>query len=299
QLECTAQYGGGLYFAAADATELAEAFRQVVEEPPLPDNRLEIKTTANGELADALVKVIDTTTGETVAAGRTYTNSDTNPRLLPLAPGVYDVEVSAVQLKSAPAHVIKDLRISDEIVQREVDFSSGELAIRVTRNGQLSDAAIQIFPAGESSPAAAGRSYTSPNSNPKVFELPPGTYDVEILSRELASRPKARLEGVAVGGSARVERSHEFRSGLLAVKVLAGEELVDAILQVRGTGGGKPIASGRTYQSADTNPRLFELEPGQYRIQIRPIDSEKFSQRELSVTVTQGETTRAEANLGG
>jgi Ca-activated chloride channel family protein len=298
QLECTAQYGGGLYFSAADAADLTDAFRQVVEEPPLPDNRLEIRATANGELVDALVKVIDTTNGETVASGRTYTQSDTNPRVLPLPPGIYDVEVSVVQLKSAPAYVIEDLRISGGTVRRDVDFSSGALAIRVTRNGQLSDAAIQIFPSGETRPAAGGRTYTRNDSNPKIFELPPGTYDVEILSRELASRPTARLEGIQVGGSARVERAHEFRSGLLAVKVTAGEELVDAILQIRGTGGGRPVASGRTYQSADTNPRLFDLEPGQYRIEVRPIDSDRFAQRDLTVTVTQGETIRAEAELG-
>ncbi|MCB1057039.1 MAG: VWA domain-containing protein [Acidobacteria bacterium] len=288
-LECTAQAGGGLYLAAADAAQLSAAFARVVEAPPeLPAGRLEIGARVGDRLVDALVRVRDSS-GKEVATGRTYTRSDTNPRIFALPDGVYDVEVSAVGIQGSKTQTFEGVEIRDGVAAaRQADFGTGELFLTVTRNGQLSDAAVRVYKAGTQDEVAAGRTYSNPKSNPKSFRLSPGEYDVFVSSVELADRPERRLAGIAVTGGGRAERKLDLPSGELAVGAVRGGTPVDAVIQVYAADGKRSIASGRTYDSPDTNPRRFVLSPGHYRVEVRSIDLEGKPKRELSVEVQAG-----------
>lgn len=289
-LECAAQAGGGLYLDAENADELSAALDQAVAQAEeIPDGRLSVKAVADGELTDVAVHVTDAATGEEAAGGRTYTSPDTNPRELPLADGVYNVKITAVGMKGGIRRSFEGIEIKDgSRVEKVVDFSTGELAIRITRNGELSDATIRVFDAGTNEQVAGSRSYNHEKANPAVFRITAGTYDVEIGSVEISGKPTHRFTGLTVEPKGRVEQSHEFASGTLRIGAVAGSELVDATTHVVDAAG-KAVAQGRTYTNEKSNPRTFELVPGKYRVKVRAIKLEDGPRKEIEVTIEAGQ----------
>ena len=101
-LECMAQAGGGQYFPANNAEELATALEQTVKEIPAGDAFVSVKTTIEGKLMDATVKVIKKGESKDIAAGRTYESSATNPRILQIPSGKYDIMIEAIKIRSKP-----------------------------------------------------------------------------------------------------------------------------------------------------------------------------------------------------
>ena len=136
---------------------------------------------------------------------------------------------------------------------------------------------------------AAGRSYTQERSNPALFRITTGTYDVEIGSVEVSGKPIHRFSGVEVEPKGRVERSHDFASGTLKVGAAAGSELVDVTVKVVDEAA-NPVAQGRTYTSATSNPKTFELAPGRYRVTLGAVRLEGRPKEEIEVTVEAGQT---------
>jgi Ca-activated chloride channel family protein len=300
QLECAAQAGGGLYFDAENADELSAALDQAVAAAEeIPDGRLSVKAIADGELTDVAVHVIDAASGDEVAGGRTYTSADTNPRFIPLADGRYDVKVTAVGMKGDIRRHFEGVEIKDgSKVEKVVDFSTGELAVGVTRNGALSDATVRVYVAGSRDEVAAGRTYTGAKTNPASFRITAGDYDVEIGSVEISSKPEHRFAGVTVDPGGRAERAHEFVSGTLKVGAAQGGELVDATARVVDLATGKPVGQARTYTDAKTNPKTFELPPGTYKVTLKAVRLDGGPMRELEVTVVAGETVERMAEFG-
>lgn len=291
QLECAAQAGEGLYLSASNAEELSAALKQTATPPEVPPGRLSLKATVNGKLEDVGVRVFKAGTKEDVAFGRTYASPQTNPRIFPVPEGKYDVEVRAIHLKGNISRLLKGVEVkADQIVEKEVDFSPGELSIKVTRNGQLSDATVNVYKAGTHERVAGGRTYTATNSNPKVFKITPGEYDVLIKSVEISDNSEHRFDGVVVEGGAKTERSHNFASGTLKIGAVHAGELVDAVVTVKDPSSGKQAAGGRTYTSPKSNPRTFELSPGKYRVQLHAVKLEGRPRREIEVTVAAGKT---------
>jgi Ca-activated chloride channel family protein len=289
QLECTAQAGGGLYFAAGDAGALAAALGRAVEAPPAAEATLSVGAAANGEPIDALVVV--TGGGEEVAAGRTYTGAETNPRVFGLAAGEYEVEVRPVRIDGAAPVRFSGVRLAaGDAAERSADFSTGELAVGVTRNGELSDATVTVRRAGGKETAASGRTYNAVSSNPRRFELPAGDYDVEVGALEIGGKPVHRWEKVTVRPGERVDLVHEFPSGTLRIGATAGGELADATVTIRAAADGSSVAAGRTYTGASTNPKSFVLAPGSYRVAVKPVRVPGAAAEELTVEVVVGET---------
>ncbi len=299
QLECAAQAGGGLYFDAENAAELSAALDQAVAAAEeIPDGRLSVKAIADGELTDVAVHVSDSATGEEAAGGRTYDRPETNPRVIPLADGSYDVKITAVGMKGA---IRRDFQIVIEDgskVEKVVDFSTGELTIGVSRNGALSDATVRVYVAGTSDQVAAGRTYTGEKTNPKTFRITSGDYDVEVKSVEITGGPEHRFEGITVEPGGRAEHSHEFTSGTLKVGAVQGSELVDATTHVVDLASGKPIGQGRTYTHEKSNPKTFELPPGSYKVTVKGIRLEGRPTRETEITVEAGKTAEYMADFG-
>ena len=194
QLECVAQAGGGQYFGAQNAAELSVALMETVAPPVLPDSHLSVKGIADGKLTDVVVMVNRAGTNESVGSGRTYDAAETNPRVLPLAAGDYDVVVTAVKLFGAPAIRFDGVKLAaGQTVEKVADFSAGELSVEVIRNGKPSDAVIQVFPVGKTESVAGGR---TGSTNPFVFRLLPGRYEVVVKSTEIAGGPSVKLKDI-------------------------------------------------------------------------------------------------------
>lgn len=291
QLECAAQAGGGLYINAEDAEQLSAALESAYERPAEPDGALVVTATADGKLQDATVRVVDVNTNDEAASGRTYVGTETNPRRLALEDGSYRATVSAVGIKGAPSFTF-DFSIEDGgQVERSFDFSAGEIALTVMSNGELSDASVRVYSDGKE--VAAGRTYVSARTNPRVLRVAAGTYDVRVKSVAIKSAPERLFENVVVAGGERTELAHAWASGTLSVGVRRGETLVDATVRVI-DGEGKEVGAGRTYTSASSNPRSFTLPPGDYTVRIGEIRGVK---REVTFGIVAEENTTIDVDL--
>ncbi len=290
-LECAAQAGGGLYLPAESAEELSAALeRTMTAEAPPQDATLSVKSIVDGKLHDAMVYVYSSS-GERVAGGRTYSGPQTNPRRFPMEAGTYDITVTPLQVQGGVERRLEKVVVeAGTVVEKVADFSTGELSVLVSRNGALSDATIRVVAAGTTKAAAGGRSYTSASSNPKVFRLPPGSYDVVITALEIAGGPTEKLSGIQVEPKNRTEVEQAFTTGTLKIGAVKGGELVDAVTNVADSAG-KAVAGGRTYTSTSSNPRTYELPPGDYLVVVNPLKVPGAASRTIAVTVSAGQTT--------
>lgn len=298
QLQCIAQAGGGLFLEAEDAESLSAALDAVVALPvDVPAGRLLVHGVADGELFDVAVHVTRAETGETAANGRTYTHAETNPTSIPLADGRYQVMAKAVRLAGEIERRFEIEIEGGNTVEKTLDFSTGELSIGVTKNGELSDAVFEVFLPGTETEVASGRTYKGEKSNPAKVRLTAGSYDVWIGSVEIQSRPEHHFGTIEVlpGGSVAV--SHEFTSGLLKIGAVQGAERIDSVVQVIDITTGKTVAQGRTYVGPPSNPKTFELVPGTYRIQVKSL-LDGNPQKQLDATVEAGKTVELDADFG-
>ena len=271
QLECIAQAAGGLYFDAKDSESLRNALQQAVETPlDTTGGFLLVKGVKNGKLTDLSVHVANEN-GKWAAGGRTYEAPETNPRLIRLPQGVYQVTIDAIRMKGENRQSFEANIAEGDTIKYVADFSTGELAVGVTRNGGLSDATLNVFRPEGGPAVAAGRSYQSASSNPKVFTLTAGTYTLEIGSMEVKGAEKVVAKNIQVKGNERVDVSHEFESGTLVVGVRNASGLVDAIVRVTRPGEKQAVAQGRTYAHEKSNPKHFELATGTYNVEVEQI----------------------------
>ena len=286
-LECIAQAGGGGYFSANNAGELADALEKTVAELPAGDAFISVKAIMEGKLTDASVRVIKKGNPKDIANGRTYESPETNPRLLQIPAGTYDVIVEAINIRSRPTLKYEDLVINaKDTVFKEASFDQGILEILVTRNGALSDATIQLFNAGTSNLVTATRSYNSKETNPVQLKVPPGNYDLEIASVEISGNPEKKMENITLGSSGNQTFSHNFESGTFSIATRQGSGYVDATVSIVNLKSNKIAASGRTYQSAETNPKQFILEPGSYRVDLSAVKPAGLGKKSITIEVT-------------
>ena len=272
-LECAAQAGGGLYFDAKNADELSAALEQAVEKPPLVSGGyLSIKAIANGELSDVAIHVWDRATGEDVGGGRTYRSEETNPRKLLLAAGRYTATIKALEFKGETVRKLDDIVIVEgETVEHTFDYSSGHISIKAVRNGQLSDASVNITRVGERESIAGGRTYTRDTHNPAIYTLTPGRYDVTVTPLEFKGGTSQVFKNIEVIAGETHQELVDFSSGRVGIKVLINDELGDATVHIARQEDGKSVGGGRTYTTARTNPHHTELAPGRYKITVSPV----------------------------
>jgi len=299
ELECAAQAGGGLYMSAQNAGELSEALETAVEMPPeLPMGKLSVKVTAEGKLQDSMLVLTNTESGEELKGQRTYSSEKTNPRVISLPDGTYDLEVKPLGMKGVDSRTISGLEIKEgEVVEKEVNFGYGELSIKVVRNGKLSDATVKVYKVNTEEIAAQSRTYTSENSNPKVFKLEPGIYDVEVIALEIKSKPSKKLSAVEILSGEILENTIDFSSGTLKVGAFQGEKFVDAVVRIKDPDTGEQVAQSRTYTSSNSNPKTFELTPGIYNVEVSALGivgnpTQKFDTVEIVASETVEKTAQ-------
>ena len=211
QLECAAQAGDGLFFSAENAQDLSAALEQAVAMPAeVPAGRLSVKVVADGALQDAAILVAAAATGEDMGGGRSYAHEGTNPRVIPLPDGRYDVKVQAVGIKGDITRRFAVDIVDGGVVEEVVDYSTGELSIGVTRNSELSDAIYRVLVPDTGEEAAAGRTYAKAGSNPAKTRLTAGTYQVLLRSVEISGDVKVDLGLVVVPPGGRRGRHPRF-----------------------------------------------------------------------------------------
>ena len=302
ELECAAQAGGGLYLSAQNADELTQALETAVEIPAeLPMGKLSVKVTGEGKLQDAYLVLTNTTTGEELKAQRTYTKPNTNPRIISLPDGVYDLEVRPQGMKGVQNKTISGIEIKEgEVVEKEVNFGFGELSVKVVRNEKLTDATVHIIKSETEERVAQGRTYTKPASNPKVMKLEPGIYNVEVTALEIKTSPKQVIEGVEIVSGEMVEKVVDYSSGTLKIGSLKGEKLHDSVVKIIDASTQEQVAQSRTYTGAKSNPKTFELPPGVYNVIVEPLGIKGISPQTFeSIEIKAGETVEETAQFSG
>ena len=278
-LECVAQAGGGLFLGVENAQQLRTALELVAQETPQGDGRLIVTAKADGKLLDVVISVQGGSLKEELNS-RTYTRAETNPRTLPLPAGRYSAEVRAIGLKGDIERTFSFEIEKDRDVEKSFDFSTGKLSLGATRNGELTDVLYTVFVAGTRQVAAQGRTYDQASSNPALVDLTAGHYEVEIAAIEISGRPEVRLGKVEIVPESPALLTHDFRSGQLRIGVTRAGALVDATVKV--TRAGKSVDAGRTYVKPETNPKTFDLEPGDYDVEVKEIRGES---RRLKVRI--------------
>jgi Ca-activated chloride channel family protein len=174
-LECLAQAGGGLYFPANNAEELTVALTHTLEEMPSGNAFLSIETMLDGKWLDASVRIYKNEDKHEVAAGRTYEQAETNPRIFHLEPGVYTIEVLPVRIEGQEALRYTDILLTaHDTVIKKIEFEQGRVQVLVTRKGALSDATIQLFPKGSKRALASARSDHHSTHTPAMRRGPLG-----------------------------------------------------------------------------------------------------------------------------
>ncbi len=137
-----------------------------------------VTTTNNGEGWDCTVRIFPHGEKKYVAASRTYGRTDDQE----VSPGVYDLEIMALKLEgTAISTRIENVAITGgQVVGIEHDFKSGIAMVGMKKGSDLVDAIVKITDTQSKTNVASGRTYTSPNNNPKKFLLNPGTYQVSV-----------------------------------------------------------------------------------------------------------------------
>ncbi len=294
-LECAATAGQGQYFDATNSEELSEALNNAVEgNIDNDDYNLTVRAVRDGKLVDTNVQVFQEGSNHSIGGGRTYDSESSNPTKILLEPGKYRIRATLINARGVFIE-IPDVVISEEgIVEKEVDFSTGKISIGITNNGDLWDSTVKVTNTVTGENTAGGRSYTSPNSNPAVYEIPPGTYDVAVRGLNvLGMEHTHEIKNVVVKPSEVSEVSHNYQTGLFSIKVTHNGELLDAITNIIHIESGTSVGGSRTYTSSNSNPRKFILLPGKYRLKVRPVKI-KGDEKTLDFTIEGGDTVTKE-----
>ncbi|MCC6280056.1 MAG: VWA domain-containing protein [Saprospiraceae bacterium] len=183
----------GLYRAEVTAITLDGKPVQVLEnllvaphdtlrrEADFAKGSFEIRVTRNGALSDAVVILYKAGTKEVATQTRSYTNAANNPVRFQVPPGVYDVQISSVEIENKPVISIKQqVLASGASISLSQDYKSGELKVGARQGAALVDATVGIYSKKGGINVASGRTYQATSSNPKTFTLEPGEYELRL-----------------------------------------------------------------------------------------------------------------------
>lgn len=233
---------------------------------------LSVKVSRNDKLMDSTIRVYSQDTEEVVAKVRTYTKSTSNPIVIKLDPGIYNVEVTALEIKTNPKQTLEGVEVlSGETVEKFVDYSSGTIKVGALQGEKFHDAVVKIVDTTTEENIAQSRTYSSSKSNPKTFEVPPGVYNIIVEPLGIKGIAPQTYDGIEVKAGETVEETAQFSSGTLKVGAFEGEKLMDAIVYITRSDSSEQVGQGRTYKSSKSNPKVFELSPGTYNVSVKSL----------------------------
>ena len=285
QLQCMADAGGGRFFSADNADELAGALDEAVQAGPEPvaasTGAIELSVTGNGEPIGAFTYVYKAGTDEEVA--RNHALEEGKARY-ELAAGDYDIRVRAKGI-SAPDQRLEDIPVTDGgTTERSVDFSTGTVELTVTTNGIPLKARTYIQYAD--SHEEASRDGTNGDGVAR-YTIPVGEYRIQVRPDGI-SAPDQFIDSVMV------------EAGQTTVKRL---EIPSGTVRIRVTANGQPLKARTYIQYADSHEEAsrdwtdgegfagYTIPVGEYRIQVRPDGIRADDRFVEGVTVNAAETT--------
>jgi len=196
----------GVYRVEVAAIALDERPVQVLEdisithhdtlrkEVDFAQSTVEILITRNGALSDAVVRLYKSGTKEVTSQTRSYAHAQKNPVKFSVLPGIYDVEISSVEIEGKPVvKMEKQVMKSGGALKLAHHFKSGELKVGAVQGSALVDATINIYTKKGRTNVANGRTYQSAGSNPKTFILEPGEYEVLLTGVKPAGLGKKTM----------------------------------------------------------------------------------------------------------
>ena len=155
-----------------------DTLRQVVD---FAKGTFEILVTRNGALSDAVVLLYRSGTKEVAAQTRSYKDDRNNPVKFQVLPGLYDVSVRSVEIEGKPEiKMEKQVLAGGATVSLSHAWQSGELKVGARQGNALVDATVGVHLKKTGANVANGRTYQTASSNPKIFTLEPGEYEVRF-----------------------------------------------------------------------------------------------------------------------
>ncbi|WBL44596.1 VWA domain-containing protein [Algoriphagus halophytocola] len=164
-------------------------------------------TTNNGKPWDCSIKIVDSETQRSVAAGRSYGE----PKEFEVNPGTYDVVLLALGI-SGEKEVTKEKVVirAGESLSLNHDFQTGTAKIGAVHGSELIDATVYIKEATSKTNVAGMRTYTALSSNHREFILTPGDYEVTVTPVDRAYAGKKEVFQMKVSPGKTVEKTVEF-----------------------------------------------------------------------------------------
>ena len=273
QLACMADAGGGAYFTAKNAQELAAAAKRVIAKTEASSGGLRVQALRNGKPVGARYEVFSAG----AVRGEGQEPLATNPigmdgETIKLAPGVYDLRIRNIEDAGNPVIDFSGIEVeAGQSVEKVADFSGGTLEIRALRNGAPAGAWFSVFKSGDTE-ANGGAAVAS---NPvgelgEAVKLTPGVYDLTLRDQGIVGSPVVSVMGIDIQAGKTVAQVAAFSAGTLAIKATKRGQPVVAWYAIRqsGTGeaaGSEPIAANPVGQEGET----VDLPPGVYTLEIR------------------------------
>ncbi len=150
----------------------------------------------------------------------------------------------------------------------------GYLSVGVNLDGKLKDALVKVYKKGEKDELVAGRTYDGASTNPRIFQLPAGIYNVEARAMRMDDNPVKVFQDIRVQGPDTTVLLADFTQVVVEVQVTRNGALSDATVTLLDPVTKKTVSQTRTYRGAATNPAKFRVLPGAYQVQIKGIEIE-------------------------
>jgi Ca-activated chloride channel family protein len=148
------------------------------------------------------------------------------------------------------------------VMEEPAEPSRGHLSVEVLVNGEPDSAGLYVFRAGTRDRVTTD---DTSHDNPKVLDLDPGVYDLEVWYRK--SRPESQLSFAAIEivAGETVEKRADFGFGQLSIEALVNGEKGSAGLYVFQAGTNTRVTTGDTSRD---NPKVFRINAGAYDVKV-------------------------------
>jgi Ca-activated chloride channel family protein len=275
RLECIAAAGGGAYFPAKNAADLAGAIRKAVAPTAEAVGRLTVRALRDGQPLGAWYDLYagETPRGPGQPPLASHPIADQG-EVIRLVPGTYDLVVREREETATPTLTFTGLRVAaGETIEQVADFSGGDLMVKALRNRRPFNAWYQVLRAGEATAGTDEPVASGPiGIEGATIELLPGTYDLVIQNQEDLGQPVRRFTDIPIEAGKSVQKTGEFAGGTLRVIARKGGLPVKARFEISspGAAGAEPPRIGAD-SIADAGERIG-LPPGTYDLRIRNVE---------------------------
>ncbi len=224
-----------------------------------------------------------------VTSVRTYADT----AFLYLPAGTYDLEVKPLENSDVNAVVVPGVKSFDgKIAHQTVSFDGGKVQVSTLNNGEGWDAVVKVL-SKDGKTVSSGRTY----GKPKVYEVNPGVYDVEVTAMVIEGmRTTHRMENVTVKAGETKSLEHNFKSGIAMIGATNAKGLIDALVDIKDATTKKSMATGRTYTAATSNPKKFVLTPGSYEVTVTAFKELNGKKQTFTMVVKEGESVEKVAS---